>query len=268
MPSLLETLSKKRQTIILDSCKRVEDLADAHITQDAHDRFVDHYLNIWPPTFAHLFGRFCYAICTACTNTKNANAQWTNARKIPWETQEELARALLVGGCHNKKAACIFRVLDALALDRPILGHPIRDMGIKQADINDPAAVLTPWLQARERLSSIKGIGWKLASMTLQMFDPFDCPLLIVDTWFGKNGWYSVDPEKHKEYRIVEDHWIRLCQERGWVTGIAREIFWDKVGQKRLYDPTNAWWTDVVVDAPVTPLIDWLRDMPYPAPAL
>lgn len=269
MTSSLQLLPKKRQAELRLSFDKVARTAREVITPAGHDRFVDHYLDIQPPTFAHLLGRACYCFCTACTNTKNANSQWSAARDYPWTTQDELAEALTSGGCQNKKADLIWRFVaeqqHRYRAGLPmLLGHPVRDMGIGQVTIEGVPTELVAWHQARLRLVSIPGIGWKLASMCLQMFCPFDCPLLVVDTWFARKGWYDIDPDKPKEYRAAEDHWIALCKEEGWVTGIAREIFWDRVGQERLYDPDNGWWSNVVRDAPVTPLVNWLRDMPYP----
>jgi hypothetical protein len=91
-----------------------------------------------------------------------------------------------------------------------------------------------------------------------------------VDSYAARRGWYDIDPRDPKEYRRAEDHWNDLCDAEQWkYPGIAREIYWDAVGQAPHRDATNnSWWAYALQGAPTSPLVNKLRAIPYAPPYL
>ena len=212
---------------------------------------------------AEVFTRYVYGLCSACTQAAQNSRQCEEIRKARWTSVDDLREALIRGGGgrHNEKAQAIWTFFESVSSGKLLLGHPVHNMAL-----TGPCA----WEDARDILDEEKWFGWKIASMCLQLACPLECPLLIVDTWFSRRGWYDIDPNKVKEYRAAEDHWNELCAEENWKhPGIAREVYWDSVGQSPHRDaPNSGWWASVLQGDPASPLLDKLRAIPYAPPVL
>ena len=233
------------------TCARLRNYIQSYNTLQAHNQ-------------GQLFDRALYVICTQNTGTRLSLKQYEHVSSVPWTTKQELQQAMADGGggLSPQKASTGWNLYTAMRDDGLRLGHPTRDMGI----ITEDAAQM--WHDARDVLDRIPGLGLKLSSLIMHVACPFECKLLVLDTWFARQGWYDVKPEKRSAYLQAEKHWLALCARNGWMyPSIAREILWSVIGQRRTLDIDDNWWTYALCLEQTSPLIQPFRNIPMaPSP--
>ena len=253
----------------LDNFPLVTATAESLVTESKLRSYGVGYYEGRPTTYGHLCTRVFVTICTQRTGTDAAMRGASIILDTPWTSYGELYNTLETAhtGLYERKATAIWHWLQANLQGRKLMGHPERNMGI----VGHTGNSLALWRQARLRLMTIAGLGPKLASMLLFLFSPFECPLLIVDSWFAGKSLYNINPASLKQYQAAEDHWFAMSKRKGWrFPGIAREIVWDAGPQRRMEAMDSNWWAHILRTLPKTPLVDKFRDKPLwvPTPSL
>jgi len=232
-------------------------LAQSAINYTRMSSYIQSYATLQPANQGQLFDRAMYVVCTQNTGTRLSLRQYEHVSTVPWTTKDELEQAMAAGGggLSPQKASTCWNIYTAMC-EGLRLGHPTRDMGIAE---DDPAGI---WHKAREKLDAISGLGLKLSSLILHVTCPFECKLLVLDTWFARQGWYDIKPSKRGAYLEAEQHWLSLCERKGWqYPSIAREILWSTIGQKRVLDADDTWWTYALRLEQTSPLIQPFRSI-------
>lgn len=231
------------------------------ITRDKVLSYRDYYLDIRPKTYAQAFSGAIYAHLSPSTSAKRNSLSADKIISTSWRTYAELMEELVAAGTglfkavHTRISAHLRALKLAADNNLPLpLGHPAA-MGI--------AHVRNAWQLAQARLDRIPQVGPKVAAMCLHLTNPLDCPLLILDRWFLQ--WYNLKATDKAGRAAAEQHWYNLCMTEGWqYPSIAREVYWDAISQKRTNERNNRWWAYPLERTPASPLVDFLRDIPYP----
>lgn len=82
---------------------------------------------------------------------------------------------------------------------------------------------------ARDRMvSALHGLGYAKTSFVLEMLNPSGAQVFCLDThalqWYGLAGDAKLTAET---YRLVENHWVKICRAKGVPPALARHVVWD-----------------------------------------
>jgi hypothetical protein len=201
---------------------------------------------------AHAFSFIIYAACSQQTKALKNSLEAQTCITRAWRTSKQLHRALLGAhaGFHKEKTLRIWGQTSVASTNGELRGLPT-------------VATQPAFVASRAAFDAMPQVGPKIATMTLQLLYPFDCPLLTLDTWFAQ--WYGIDPGNKAARLAAEKHWYEFSIAQGWVPAVSREIYWDVRSQKRENEKDFDWWGYPLKHEPITPLLDKLRDIPFPA---
>lgn len=184
----------------IDSCKEKD--------------YKDYWASIQPKNANECFLRWVFAFLSVHTTWEANLHAFNNLKDCLWiGNEEELSKRLKDSrvGLHNNRTKFLSK------FSTEFWSNPSSFI----PSANDTKEV-------RDNLyKKVLGLGIAKTSFAIEMIKPIDAQVVCMDTHLFK--FYGLDQTRHARlYRVIEDHWNKMCKIFGYAPYIVRCLFWDE----------------------------------------